>query len=298
MRSTNPVLSRWKFRHGGAHAPDRAPDRAPVAAHASAHPARAGVSLHKDPAADHRGPHDHIAPHDHPAAGGVMTMDDVVVRTGITLGVVVLAAVLSWILLPVDRAGIGGSYAIAAGAALTAFAAAMTQTFLPRPSPALILTYAAFEGVFLGVFSNTVSTHLSPGVVVQAVLGTMAVFAAVLIAYKLRWIRVTRRFYGFVTAAAMGFVLLMAANLLFSAFTAGPGLGFRSGGLGILFGVLGVILAAAFLSLHFKQIEDGITYGAPRAESWTAAFGLTLTLVWLYVETLNLLTLVTEEDAY
>ncbi|MFE7099168.1 Bax inhibitor-1/YccA family protein [Streptomyces erythrochromogenes] len=282
MRSTNPVLSRWKSPGGRAFEPEREPVTS-----------RAGVDLRKEP-----GTRPHDRPYGPRAAGGAMTMDDVVVRTGITLGVAVLAAVLSWILLPVDRAGVGGSYAIAGAAALAAFAAAMTQAFLSRPSPALILAYAALEGVFLGVFSNTVSTHLSPGAVVQAVLGTMSVFAAVLIAYRLRLIRATRRFYGFATAAALGFLLLMAANLLFSALTDGPGLGFRSGVPGLLLGVLGVVLAAAFLALHFKQVEDGIAYGAPRAESWTAAFGLALTLVWLYVETLNLLTLVTEEDVF
>ncbi|MFF9981017.1 Bax inhibitor-1/YccA family protein [Streptomyces erythrochromogenes] len=286
MRSTNPVLSRWKPRSGRAFESERQP----VAV-------LAGVNLHKEP-----GTPPHGRPHGHAygprAADGAMTMDDVVVRTGITLGVAVLAAVLSWILLPVDRAGVGGSYAIAGAAALAALAAAMTQAFLNRPSPALILAYAAFEGVFLGVLSNTVSTHLSPGVVVQAVLGTMTTFAAVLIAHRLRLIRVTRRFYGFAIAAALGFLLLMAANLLFSALTDGPGLGFRSGVPGLLLGLLGVVLAAAFLALHFQQVEEGVAYGAPRAESWTAAFGLVLTLVWLYVETLNLLTLVTEEDVF
>ena len=65
--------------------------------------------------------------------------------------------------------------------------------------------------------------------------------------------------------------------------------GFRSGGLGILFGIIGVLLGACFLALDFKQVEDGIAYGAPREESWLAAFGLTLTLVWIYLEMLRLI---------
>lgn len=85
---------------------------------------------------------------------------------------------------------------------------------------------------------------------------------------------------------------------MFSAFSDGEGLGFRSGGLGIVFGVIGVVLAAAFLALHFRQVEDGIEDGAPRSDAWLAAFGLTLTLVWLYVELVNLLTLVREEDVF
>ncbi|MCB5179069.1 Bax inhibitor-1/YccA family protein [Streptomyces antimicrobicus] len=225
-----------------------------------------------------------------------MTMDDVVSRTAMTLGTVVLTAVLAWVALPVDPANIGKSYGIAIGSALVAMVLALIQTFKSKPAPALIIGYAAFEGVFLGVISAATSTYISPGVVVQAVLGTMCVFAAVLFAYKMRWIRVTRRFYGFVMAAAMGFMLLMVANLLFSVFGGGDGLGFRSGGLGILFGIVGVILGACFLALDFKQVEDGVTYGAPREESWLAAFGLTMTLVWIYLELLRLFQILSGDD--
>ena len=130
----------------------------------------------------------------------------------------------------------------------------------------------------------------------QAVLGTMAVFAAVLVMYKTRIIRVNRRFYRFAMAAAVGFILLMMVNLLFAAFGGGDGLGFRSGGMGILFGVVGIVIGALFLALDFKQVEDGISYGAPREESWLAAFGLTLTLVWIYLEFLRLIAILQGND--
>uniref|UniRef100_A0AAU2V816 Bax inhibitor-1/YccA family protein n=1 Tax=Streptomyces sp. NBC_00003 TaxID=2903608 RepID=A0AAU2V816_9ACTN len=231
-----------------------------------------------------------------PARSGVMTIDDVVTRTAITLGTVVAGAVVAWLALPVDAANIGKSYGIAFGAALIAFVLAMVQSFKRKPTPALILGYAAFEGVFLGVISSAVTTHVSAGAVPQAVLGTMAVFAGVLIAYKTRLIRVNRRFTGFVMAAAIGFMLLMLVNLLFSAIGGGDGLGFRSGGLGILFGIIGIILGACFLAIDFKQVEDGITYGAPREESWLAAFGLTMTLVWIYLEALRLISILQGND--
>ena len=227
---------------------------------------------------------------------GVMTIDDVVVRTATTLGTVAVAAVLSWVLLPVDEANIGRSYGVAVGAALVAFVLSLVQTFKRRPSPALILGYAALEGVFLGVISSATSTYISPGVVVQAVLGTFAVSAGVLIAYRMRWIRVTRRFYGFVLAAATGFLILMVADLLFSAFGAGHGLGFDSGALGVVFGIAGILLGACFLALDFKQVEDGIAYGAPREESWLAAFGLTMTLVWIYLEALRVLSILNSDN--
>ncbi|UQX01465.1 Bax inhibitor-1/YccA family protein [Streptomyces sp. RerS4] len=231
-----------------------------------------------------------------PVRGNAMTIDDVVSRTAMTLGTLIVTATLAWITLPVDPARMGVSYGIAIVSAIVAFVLAMVQSFKRKASPALILGYAAFEGVFLGVISMVTSTYISPGVVVQAVLGTMCVFAAVLFAYKMRWIRVTRRFTGFVMAAALGFVLLMLANSLFALFGGGDGLGFRSGGLGIVFGIVGVLLGACFLALDFKQVEDGVTYGAPREEAWLAAFGLTLTLVWIYLELLRLFQLLSGDD--
>ncbi|GAA2220830.1 Bax inhibitor-1/YccA family protein [Streptomyces amakusaensis] len=293
MRSSNPVFSRRGFSRDNGSAGFNAQPQAggPVAgnpyAQGAANPY--ATNPYAPEAQLGTGP-------EAPARANVMTIDDVVSRTAITLGTVVLTAVLSWVLLPVDSANIGKSYGIAIGAALIAIVLSLVQAFKSKPVPALILAYAAFEGIFLGVISSAVTTYVSAGAVPQAVLGTMAVFAGVLIAYKMRWIRVNRRFYGFVMAAGLGFVLLMAVNLLFAVIGGGDGLGFRSGGLGILFGVIGVILGACFLALDFKQVEDGLTYGAPREESWMAAFGLTMTLVWIYLEMLRLVSLITGND--
>ncbi len=166
------------------------------------------------------------------------------------------------------------------------------QSFKRKPSPALILTYAAFEGIFLGALSGAINDlpKLS-GAPMQAVMGTMAVFVAMLVAYKTRIVRVTARFTRYLLIAMLGFVLLSMVNMLFMVFGGGDGLGFRSGGLGILFGVVGVVLGALCLALDFKQVEDGIAYGAPREESWLAAFGLTVTLVWIYTELLRLISI-------
>ncbi|MFE3830844.1 Bax inhibitor-1/YccA family protein [Streptomyces sp. NPDC059092] len=292
MRSSNPVFSRRGFSRDNGHAGfNAAPQAGGPAVGTNPYATNPYAT---NPYAQQQGAP--VGTPQAPPSTGAMTIDDVVTRTGMTLGTVVLTAVLSWVLLPVDQANMGTSYGIAIGAVLVAFALSMIQSFKRKPSPALILSYAAFEGVFLGVISNVVSTYIAPGVVVQAVMGTMAVFAGVLFAYKMRWIRVTRRFYGFVMAAAMGFVLLMVANMLFSVFGGGDGLGFRSGGLGILFGIIGIILGACFLALDFKQVEDGVAYGAPREESWLAAFGLTLTLVWIYMEMLRLFSILSGND--
>ncbi|MFI2783305.1 Bax inhibitor-1/YccA family protein [Streptomyces sp. ALB3] len=295
MRSSNPVFSRRGFSRDNGYAGFNAAPQAGAPA-AGANPYAQGTAANPYATNPYAQQDTQYGAPQAPARSGAMTIDDVVTRTAMTLGTVVLTAALSWALLPVDEANLGKSYGIAIGAALVAFVFAIIQSFKRKASPALILAYAAFEGVFLGVISSTVSTYISPGTVMQAVMGTMCVFAGVLIAYKMRWIRVTRRFYGFVMAAAVGFVLLMMVNLLFSVFGGGDGLGFRSGGLGILFGVIGIILGACFLALDFKQVEDGINFGAPREESWLAAFGLTLTLVWIYLEMLRLLSILNGND--
>ncbi|MEU9267441.1 Bax inhibitor-1/YccA family protein [Streptomyces sp. NPDC048251] len=296
MRSRNPVFSRRGFSRDNGYAGFNAAPQAggPAVGTQQGNPyaQQAGNPYAQNPYAQQDL---HGAPPQAPAATGRMTMDDVVARTATTLGTVVVTAVLSWVLLPVDEANIGKSYGIAIGAGLVAMVLALIQSFKRRAAPALILSYAALEGVFLGVISSAVSTYIADGVVAQAVMGTMAVFAGVLVAYKAGWIRVNRRFYGFVMAAALGFVLLMAVNLLFTVFGGGDGLGFRSGPLGIVFGVIGILLGACFLALDFKQVEDGIAYGAPREEAWLAAFGLTLTLVWIYMEFLRLLSILNSD---
>ncbi|WP_426364235.1 Bax inhibitor-1/YccA family protein [Streptomyces sp. E-08] len=300
MRSSNPVFSRRGFSRDAGYAGFNAQQPQAGGPAVGTNPYATGTPYAGDAtnpyATNPYAPQDTQLGAPQQARGNVMTIDDVVSRTAMTLGTVVLTAVLSWLLLPVDPANLGKSYGIAIGAALVALVLSLVQSFKRKPSPALILGYAAFEGVFLGVISAAVSTYIADGVVIQAVLGTMAVFAGVLIAYKLGWIRVNRRFVGFVMAAAMGFMLLMVVNLLFAVFGGGDGLGFRSGGLGILFGVIGVILGACFLALDFKQVEDGVTYGAPREEAWLAAFGLTMTLVWIYLEMLRLLSILQGDD--
>ncbi|SFY39113.1 Bax inhibitor-1/YccA family protein [Streptomyces atratus] len=295
MRSSNPVFSRRGFSRDNGYAGFNAAPQAGAPA-AGANPYAQGTAANPYATNPYAQPDAQYGAPQAPARTGAMTIDDVVTRTAITLGTVVLGAVLAWALLPVDEANLGKSYGIAIGAALVAFVLSLVQSFKRKPVPALIVAYAAFEGVFLGVISSAVSTYIGPGVVMQAVMGTMCVFAGVLLAYKMRWIRVTRRFYGFVMAAAMGFMLLMVVNLLFAVFGGGDGLGFRSGGLGILFGVIGIVLGACFLALDFKQVEDGIAYGAPREESWLAAFGLTMTLVWIYLEMLRLLSILSGDD--
>ncbi|MFH8239258.1 Bax inhibitor-1/YccA family protein [Streptomyces sp. NPDC018321] len=303
MRSRNPVFSRRGFSRDNGYAGFNTAPQAGGPAVATqgnpyAQPAGANPYAQNPYATNPYAQQDvqHGAPPQAPAGAGRMTMDDVVIRTASTLGTLIVTAALAWALLPVEDANIGRSYGIGIGAALIGMVLALVQSFKRKASPALILSYAAFEGVFLGVVSSVVDNRIADGAAMQAVIGTMAVFAGVLIAYKAGWIRVNRRFYGFVMAAALGFVFLMMVNLLFAVFGGGDGLGFRSGTLGVVFGIVGIILGACFLAMDFKQVEDGLAYGAPREEAWLAAFGLTLTLVWLYLEFLRLIAILNSND--
>jgi uncharacterized YccA/Bax inhibitor family protein len=287
MRSSNPVFTRRGFtrdsRYAGFGAGQGAAAPQGGNPYAGAGPQEQAPRnpYDRQPLAREQMEEMYAAPAAGPAQTGRMTIDDVVMRTAMTLGTVVVGVVIGWV-------GLKDHIGVAYGAALVAFVLAMIQSFKRTPAPALILGYAVFEGVFLGVLSRFYNEAWQ-GAPVQAVLGTMAVFAGMLFAYKTRIIRVTARYQRVGMAIAIGFVLAMVVNLVFAAFGSGNGLGLATGGLGIVFCLVGIALGAFFLSLDFKQVEDGIRYGAPQRESWLAAFGLTLSLVWIYLELLRLI---------
>jgi len=290
MRSSNPVFSRRGFSRDNGYAGFNAQPQAGGPAVGTQGNPYAGNPYAQNPYGQNPYAQQDLqygAPPQAPVTTGRMTMDDVVVRSAMTLGTVVVGAALAWALLPVSST----SYGLAIGAALVAFVLAIVQSFKRKASPALILGYAAFEGVFLGVISEMYNTAWS-GAPFQAVLGTMAVSGATLLVYKAGWIRVTARYARIGMTIAIAFVAVMAVNLLLVVFGVAEDGGLRSmGPLGAIVGIIAILLGAFFLTLDFKQIEDGIAYGAPREEAWLAAFGLTMTLVWIYVEMLRLVSI-------
>jgi uncharacterized YccA/Bax inhibitor family protein len=164
-------------------------------------------------------------------------------------------------------------------------------------NPAAILAYAAVEGVFVGLASKVLTAYVGgdTGIVAQAVLGTLCASAGMLAVYKFKVIRVTPKFQRFVVAATMGFFLIVAVNLLLSLF--GLSLGTSGFGLvGLVFALIGVALACFNLLLDFDYVEQGIAAGAPSKDAWFAAFGLTVTLVWLYIEILRILAILRGGD--
>jgi uncharacterized YccA/Bax inhibitor family protein len=217
-----------------------------------------------------------------PPATRYMTMDDVVTKTGVSLLVTVLAAAAVWAL-----PGTTG-WAFAVPAALVAFVLGLVISWRMIANPVATLAYAALEGVFVGAISEAFNSY-QPGIVMQAVIGTFGVFAGMLVVYKTGAIRVTPRFTRWLLSAMVGVLVLVLANWIASFFVAG-GLGLRSGGTGsIIFSLIVIGVAALTLLLDFDMADQAIRRGVPARFAWYIAFGLLVTVVWLYLEILRLL---------
>jgi uncharacterized YccA/Bax inhibitor family protein len=211
-----------------------------------------------------------------------MTIDDVVTKTGITLAVLFVSGAITYAL---------DLYVLALPAMIIGFVLALVNIFKKQPSPPLVLAYAVAEGVFLGAVSGAIAGYLRGGgaIVIQAIIGTLGVFVGMLVVYKTGAIRVTPKLTKWITGAIIGVVVLMLANLVAGFFTPG-GLGLRDGGtIAIIFSLVCIGLAAFSFLLDFDAADEAIRAGVPAVFSWKIAFGLTVTLVWLYLEILRLL---------
>jgi uncharacterized YccA/Bax inhibitor family protein len=213
---------------------------------------------------------------------GRMTVDSVVTRTAATLAVVVLVAALTWTVMPNEL--LGPAWMVGAFGGL---GVALVLSFKRNISPALVMTYAALEGLFVGAVSETFEA-LYEGVVPGAVLGTLVAFAATLAAYKFFNITVTPKFRKVVTIAMFSFVGVVLLDFVLGLF--GASFGFNGlHGLGFIATCIGLVLGVLMLVLDFDFVERGVAAGLPERESWRAAFGLTVTIIWLYIEMLRLL---------
>ncbi|RLV50725.1 Bax inhibitor-1/YccA family protein [Nocardioides mangrovicus] len=240
------------------------------------------------------------SPYTHQSDQGRMTVDSVVQKTGLTLGVVLVAAVITWIVTGnvvsqdafgedyVNSSLAGGLYAAILVGALGGFVLSLVNSFKRVVSPALVIAYAACEGLFIGGISKLYQLQFGPGVVTGAVVGTVAAFAGTLAAYKFFNIKVTDKFRRAVTAAMFGFVGLVVLDMVLGFF--GSAIGFNGfGTLGLIMSVVGLVIAIFMLMLDFDFVERGVAAGLPERESWRAAFGLTVTLIWIYIQLLRLL---------
>jgi uncharacterized YccA/Bax inhibitor family protein len=225
-----------------------------------------------------------------PADTGRMTFDDVIVKTAACLGVLLVGAAVTMFV------SMGLASLLMIVGALGGFVLALVNTFKKQPSPALILAYAGLEGLFLGGLTRVLDT-MYPGVGLQAVLGTLSVFTVTLLLFKSGKVRATPKAMKFFMIALLGYALFSVVNLVMmvTGLTTEP-FGLRSGIIGVVIGVLAIGLAAFSLVMDFTSIEAGVRSGAPQRFSWTAAFGLTVTLVWLYVEIIRLLAILRGDE--
>jgi uncharacterized YccA/Bax inhibitor family protein len=221
-----------------------------------------------------------------------LTIDDVVTKTGITLAVLTAVAVVSYFLVAQNLALATPLLVVGMLGGLGLLLVAIFGR--KQDNPAIVLSYAACEGLVVGAFSFVVANLMVSGIsagalISQAVVGTLGVFFGMLVVYKTGAIRVTPKFTRFLVAAGFGAVVLMLVNLVIGLFThsAGP---LRDGGpMAILFSLLMIGLAAFFFLSDFDQADQAIRAGAPEKAAWGIALGLTVTLVWLYLEILRLL---------
>lgn len=222
-----------------------------------------------------------------PAAvdAGVMTIGGTVNKTALSLVMLLISAGYVWNRGAADPAL--GAFVMAGvvGGLILALVTVFKQAWAPYTTPA----YAVLEGLALGGIS-VVTNAAYPGIVSQAVLLTFGTLAALLIAYQAGVIRATDNFKRGVVAATGGIALLYVLSFVLGFFGVSVPLIHSNGTFGILFSVFVVAVAALNLVLDFDLIENGARRGAPKYMEWFGAFALLVTLVWLYLEILRLLT--------
>ncbi|MCA2215649.1 Bax inhibitor-1/YccA family protein [Jidongwangia harbinensis] len=229
---------------------------------------------------------------DYPAAPPAvqpMTIDDVVVKTVTLLGITGLSAVAAWVLVP--DALLGAAWI---GAAVVGLVLGLIISFSRMANPALVITYAVVEGAFVGLVSKVFESAYN-GIVLQAVVATFGVFFLMAALYRARVIRATPKFVKGMIAVMAGLFAVMLVNFVLYLF--GVNTGLRDGGpLAIGFSLVCIVVASLSFILSFNEVEEGVRMGLPQRYSWTAAFGILVSLIWLYIEVLRLLSYFQGDD--
>lgn len=212
-------------------------------------------------------------------AGERLTMNDVMVKTGINLGLVAVGAAVAWNAPVLMLLGLVGGLVLG-----------LVNSFKKKVSPILVMTYALMEGLLLGGLSAVVDMRY-PGVAIQAVLATLVVAGTTLALFANGKLRATPKLnkifmIGAIGYMAYGFISILGAGIFGSSLNS-----FSIGGipLGLVVGLFAVALATYSLLLDFTTTSEAVEAGLPERESWRLAFGLTASLVWLYVEILRVL---------
>ncbi|MFF5175981.1 Bax inhibitor-1/YccA family protein [Micromonospora sp. NPDC000089] len=224
-----------------------------------------------------------------PTVSGTMSIDDVVVKTVALLGILGVSAAAAWVLVPASLVSVAWI-----GAAVVGLVLGLIISFSRIANPALVIAYAVVEGAFVGLVSKAYESLYS-GIVLQAVVATFGVFFVMAMLYKARVIRATPRFVKGMIAVMAGLFAVMLINLVLALF--GVNTGLRDGSpLAIGFSLVCVVVASLSFVLSFAEVEDGVRMGLPQRYSWTAAFGIVVSLVWLYLELLRLISYFQGDD--
>ncbi len=221
-----------------------------------------------------------------------MTYEDTLAKTAGLFALVLLGALIGWVL-----PGLGFV------AAIVGFGLGMWASFKKTPSVPLYVSYALVEGVFVGGISH-IFEYNWPGIAVQAVLATASVFAVVLLLFRSGKVRTSPKLNKIFMVAAISYLVFSLLNLALTMFNV-PGFTTMFGArdieifgipLGVGIGVLAILMASYALIMDFEYVKNGVEARAPRVYGWTAAFGLIVTIVWLYIEFIRLLAILRGND--
>lgn len=217
-----------------------------------------------------------------------MTVGGTATATGVLLVLLLASATYGWMNTDVNETGSWNLPMMAIVGIIVGFVCAIVVAFKPALARILGPIYALAQGVFLGAISAAYNANQS-GIVVQAVGATLGVFAVMLVLYKSRIIKVTNKFRRNIIMATLGLGLFYLVSFVLSLFGVEVPFINDASLLGIGFSIFAAGLAAMNLALDFDLIERGSKEGWPKQMEWFCAFGLLITLVWLYLELLRLL---------
>lgn len=219
---------------------------------------------------------------------GRMTYDDVIVKTGLSLLALLVGGVVGWL---VSANSQGLQVGLMVGGLAVGLVLALVITFSKKIRPALILIYSVAEGLVLGVLSQLAEAAF-PGVVLQAVVATVIVFAVTLALFASGKVRNSPKLVKFTLIGLLGLLFSQGALWIMALCGVNTGsiTGFEVMGIpvSVIVGVLAVFLGALCLISDFDQAQTGVNLGVPRAYAWACAFGMMVTIVWMYVELLRI----------
>lgn len=220
-----------------------------------------------------------------------MTYDDVIRKTLVSFLVVLLGAGAS---VTVGATSPALLMVLVVVGLLGGLVLGLVNSFKKEPNPALILAYSACQGLLLGGISMLLEMQF-PGIVLQAVLGTVIVFGSVLALFRSGKVRATPKLTKMFMVAGMAYFVFSLVNvglMMFGGTDSMFGLRGEMPLLGLALGALGILLATYSLVMDFTNIQEGVDAGVAKRFGWAAAFGLTVSLVWLYIELLRIIAIV------